>query len=649
MHMRVGYLSILVLVVIISTVIQSSVLIIQLHESGSNPVSGKATNTGEVSFCLNNRPNITGTTCPNSSQENTAFTCSVIANDNDNQSLIYEVYNAAGGIPFVNNNDSTFTFYTYEDELGNYEQLLGDHTFLFGVYDQSPCENDAEFMFYDVEVYDINDPPILIHSLPNPILPTGATVEFFNLNNYFEDPENRPMTYVNSGTSSIVITILGTGQVLGFSSGCTDENVYFTAIDHGNLTTNSNTITIDVRCDSVSGEESSSSDTSSSGSGGGGGIATTCISDWMCDPWSDCSEEGVQTKNCIDRKACNQNYLTYSISRNCTYYAGLKCDEYWRCDGWSDCSSDSSRTRNCEELNGCGTVFDKPALIEECVYDPTCSDGIQNQEETAIDCGGPCLPCAQLNIPGFIKEEKTIISSIILLTVFIILSLLIMYKYFHKEINTAVAKALLNIIRKAPKRILLSDYDKKLLLDELINLEKNISGKDTKQKSMDAANIGRLYFSRIFNLKAAINKKILDEQLKNLKIEDPLDNILSSFLNKIEIYERESHHIYKTHLLTFIEELREIIHLTSKFNKKEIHKEIKELSLEKTDSNMIKFEKSIYNLYVAMHFDELEITKNKYTDIIKIYENLSEKEKSLVYEDITRLFNEVKYLISVES
>ena len=29
---------------------------------------------------------------------------------------------------------------------------------------------------------------------------------------------------------------------------------------------------------------------------------------------------------------------------------------------------------------------------------PTCSDGIQNQGETGIDCGGPCAPCPQETI-----------------------------------------------------------------------------------------------------------------------------------------------------------------------------------------------------------------------------------------------------------
>ncbi|PID67553.1 MAG: hypothetical protein CR968_06180, partial [Flavobacteriia bacterium] len=42
----------------------------------------------------------------------------------------------------------------------------------------------------------------------------------------------------------------------------------------------------------------------------------------------------------------------------------------------------------------------------EDVKEPTCSDGIQNQGETAIDCGGPCGDCAHI-VTGKITENTT--------------------------------------------------------------------------------------------------------------------------------------------------------------------------------------------------------------------------------------------------
>lgn len=42
---------------------------------------------------------------------------------------------------------------------------------------------------------------------------------------------------------------------------------------------------------------------------------------------------------------------------------------------------------------------------------PTCSDGIQNQGETGIDCGGPCLPC-----PWQLQEDLEVIFTKAILT-----------------------------------------------------------------------------------------------------------------------------------------------------------------------------------------------------------------------------------------
>lgn len=43
--------------------------------------------------------------------------------------------------------------------------------------------------------------------------------------------------------------------------------------------------------------------------------------------------------------------------------------------------------------------------LNQCIADctasvPTCSDGIQNQGETATDCGGPCPPCPDCVVDG---------------------------------------------------------------------------------------------------------------------------------------------------------------------------------------------------------------------------------------------------------
>ncbi len=74
------------------------------------------------------------------------------------------------------------------------------------------------------------------------------------------------------------------------------------------------------------------------------------------------------------------------------YEESIKCEEQWYCVKWV-CKPDNKMYRACYDLNYCGTFKYKPETTGECEYIPKCFDGIQNQEEDGIDCGGPCPPC----------------------------------------------------------------------------------------------------------------------------------------------------------------------------------------------------------------------------------------------------------------
>lgn len=73
-----------------------------------------------------------------------------------------------------------------------------------------------------------------------------------------------------------------------------------------------------------------------------------------------------------------------------------ECIENWNCTEWSECYENGTQTRSCTDLNNCGTNNDKPATERECEHG-SCFDNIQNCHdgvcEEGIDCGGPCAPC----------------------------------------------------------------------------------------------------------------------------------------------------------------------------------------------------------------------------------------------------------------
>ncbi|MBD3310189.1 tandem-95 repeat protein [Candidatus Woesearchaeota archaeon] len=72
---------------------------------------------------------------------------------------------------------------------------------------------------------------------------------------------------------------------------------------------------------------------------------------------------------------------------------GDECIEDWQCTDWFTCRADGTQKRNCYDLNSCGTESQKPAVLRNCTYTPTCYDRIRNQGEEGVDCGGPCEPC----------------------------------------------------------------------------------------------------------------------------------------------------------------------------------------------------------------------------------------------------------------
>ncbi|MFO7710345.1 MAG: MopE-related protein [Candidatus Woesearchaeota archaeon] len=77
------------------------------------------------------------------------------------------------------------------------------------------------------------------------------------------------------------------------------------------------------------------------------------------------------------------------------------CTENWVCSEWTTCTQ-GEKTRTCSDQNECGTVDDKPETSMTC---ETCDDGIQNQGEEGVDCGGPCEPCQQSTCDDGIQNQ----------------------------------------------------------------------------------------------------------------------------------------------------------------------------------------------------------------------------------------------------
>ncbi len=114
--------------------------------------------------------------------------------------------------------------------------------------------------------------------------------------------------------------------------------------------------------------------------------APDCYDDWFCQPWEDCIG-GIQTRTCAfnDYPECDLAYPQPAVQQACTMpVPAASCVDGIQNQG--------------EEGIDCGGP---------CPLCPTCHDGRQNQGETGIDCGGPCRACPELEMPVVIVEKPS--------------------------------------------------------------------------------------------------------------------------------------------------------------------------------------------------------------------------------------------------
>lgn len=174
--------------------------------------------------------------------------------------------------------------------------------------------------------------------------------------------------------------------------------------------------------------------------------AAPCTPAWDCKSWSSCTNK-ERSRLCIDTNKCVLEQLNKTETESCdvssskdsskkaskdqksgSFPASAKCTYNWECGEWSSCIG-NVQTRTCMEINKCDlqlkagkvssvTKYPKPMESRACVTEPSgsvafpvpssvdtfvspqpfskkesCVDGVKNQNEEDVDCGGVCTKC----------------------------------------------------------------------------------------------------------------------------------------------------------------------------------------------------------------------------------------------------------------
>ena len=191
------------------------------------------------------------------------------------------------------------------------------------------------------------------------------------------------------------------------------------------------------------------------------------------------------------------------------FVSASACQENWACRDWKKCS-DNLTARDCFDINNCGASYQILQIISNCsnIF-KDCYDGVRDNDETDIDCGGSqCMPCSTgqyclanedcltFYCPGSKCSTQTIEQPAIKITS----PLLSYYLFFILATSLILFIIAINQINKAlevyPQNNLNSYLQKKVTnrekeIDDEIDLEASIPAKEAKKLQKEVIKIER--------------------------------------------------------------------------------------------------------------------------------------------------------------
>jgi hypothetical protein len=580
--------------------------------------TGRAQNTGIASFCINTAPEF-NISCSTTLGQGTAYYCQLEVIDPDVGTDLVFVQMPVGEQVFNLSVTGAINFTPNQSHVGN-------HTTYLLVNDSSGCANGVVNTSFNFSVDNINDPPYLSRTIPDQGFLANTTLAAFFLTDYFTDPDGDEMNFTATIPSGFQLAILSTSQVLLSSSTCDPDGelVTFTATDPFNESGDSNAVTITVTCPTSSGGGGGSS--GGGGSGGGGGSFCT-DPDWTCDEWTPCTPTNVEYQHCYDKNSCRtEQYL----KRQCTYSGPAPvCAENWLCEEWGNCFTNGTQQRTCRDLKLCSSMIVRPPLEQRCTYEPTCNDGLQNGDETGLDCGGICGACALVQHPDLLGAAPLLNPWLLLM---IILSLLLIggvLRYYKAELRQGIAILGFLLSHREHKDILLGAVERKSFFERIREQEAtpNLDG---------AADLIRSYISEALVLPVEALPEEVEARCKQLQLRPQTTLLMRHLLNRSESLEQPQ-------VALVLEELRTAVCLTSEFTKEELERPMDEVVINDKMSFYDEIIGRSINVMRAVQSDQLDAGQKEYLTLLQRYEALSVQEQESIYADVQLLFESLKF------
>jgi len=132
--------------------------------------------------------------------------------------------------------------------------------------------------------------------------------------------------------------------------------------------------------------------------------------------------------------------------------------------------------------------------------------------------------------------------------------------------------------------------------------------------------------------------------MEKLLFHKHLKTIYKLFMKKQIFLERKKVFVSRMQLSFMLQEIKEMVLEVSHYSKNDPFVAEKDYAVAGT--NLEKITEILHNAIIDLQFAETENARQKYLQLLSLYESLSEQEKALAYDDIARLFEHIKYALS---
>ncbi|MAE13163.1 hypothetical protein CMO92_01240 [Candidatus Woesearchaeota archaeon] len=595
-------------------------------------VAAQSLPTGEVTGTLGfclNTPPAINNSCNVTAPQNQSYSCQVNYSDAEGDSVNFSGTNITSTDLFNISSGGWINFTPLDAVVGN-------HSYNVTINDSSGCESDA-YEVFNLTVSNSNDAPLLVTDLPNVEFVGGTSHSAFFLNDYFTDPDGDNLSYTTSFTA-FGITITDNSEVIVTSSSCFTNVVTFTATDPYDFSAESNAISIT----SVSCVRASQPPAAAAGSSSGGGLAL-CDPQWECYDYQDCLRNSTQRKFCVELVGCYTDLYEDWVWRNCTYI---------------NCTDGIQQER--EEGVDCGGVCD------DC---PSCSDGVLNQGEEKVDCGGPCGLCDTctnnvkdgfelgVDCGGLCEPCPTCTDNILnqdeedvdcggscppcselempallpAARTFTIFLLISIIIVFCMYVAYKFFHKQIRTFFGNMVFAVVPQGPRFILIKDLEERDRLITllSKPTKRVVEEVI----LSFGAVFLPKSVSFEDML-ESLQVFTMPTQIKKVLSDLVENIQNLSEDAD------IDLVVEELKMLIYLTSPSSML-LEKHVSEKRLSK--GHFLRFQQELHNFYRALMFSEFDIAKRKYESLLSEYQEMSGKEQKTVHDKLDRVFFELSF------